>query len=155
MKTLTEKQQKFVNGKIAGLNNTSAAIEAGYSRQVAAITASKLLNDPKIVAAIAEGEQKSGKKVEKKQKSNNGSTDLLQRKFDSSLDLMQSVYNDLSLPLGIRFEAAKQALPYEHGKIGEKGKKEGRKEAAKEGAAEGKFKVGKAPTRKPNLSLVK
>lgn len=155
MKTLTEKQQKFVDAKLAGLNNTSAAVEAGYSRQTAKITGAQLMNHPGIVAAIAEGEQKSGKTVQKKAKSDKGSTDLLQSTFESSLHLMQSVYNDLTLPFGVRFEAAKQALPYEHGKIGEKGKKEGRKEAAKEGATEGKFKVGKPPTRKSHLSVVK
>jgi phage terminase small subunit len=65
--------------------------------------------------------------------------------YGSSLELMQHSYNNPLLPPGLRFEAAKQALPYEHGRIGEKGKKEDKKDRAKD-VAKGRFGTKQPPT---------
>src|SRR3546814_4158780 len=53
-------------------------------------------------------------------------------KYASSLALLQDTYNNPDMPESVRMRAAEQALPYEHARMGEHGKKEKAKERAKE-----------------------
>lgn len=50
---LTARQAAFVNEYLVDLNATAAAIRAGYSPKTADVTASRVLHDPRIAAAIA------------------------------------------------------------------------------------------------------
>ena len=54
-----------------------------------------------------------------------------------SLSYLQSVYSDPCEEVEVRMNAAKAALPYEHGKVAEKGKKETKADEAKATAASG------------------
>ena len=58
-----------------------------------------------------------------------------------SLSYLQSVYNDRGEEVEVRMNAAKAALPYEHGKVAEKGKKETKADEAK-ATASGASKFG-------------
>ena len=58
---------------------------------------------------------------------------------------MQAAYNDTTLPLGVRLEAAKQSLPYEHAKQGEVGKKQAKKDNADVIAKAGRFATKEPP----------
>ena len=58
-----------------------------------------------------------------------------------SLTYLQSVYSDPCEEVGVRMNAAKAALPYEHGKVAEKGKKETKADEAK-ATASGASKFG-------------
>ena len=51
---MTPKQARFVEEYLKDLNATQAAIRAGYSKRSAEVTASKLLRNPKVAAAVAE-----------------------------------------------------------------------------------------------------
>lgn len=149
MSKLTDKQKHFIQAMIGGVPQTQAAINAGYAPSSAAVTASQLMKRPDIKAAIRAG---GGTTTAKKVTKPSAEVDSMKRKFGSSLELMQATYNDVDMPFGIRFEAAKQALPYEHGKIGEKGKKEAKKDAA-QAVVSGRNKFG---TKKPpNLTVVR
>lgn len=81
---------------------------------------------------------------------------LMKDKYGSSLELMQHTYNNPRMPPALRFEAAKQALPYEHGKVGEVGKKQQRQDKAESVA--GKRGPGRppkfAPRKPPALRVV-
>ena len=70
---------------------------------------------------------------------------LMKPKYETSLHLLQDLYNNPKAPPGLRFEAAKQALPYEHAKLGEQGKKAAAKEKAKEIAGSSKFQKKQPP----------
>lgn len=155
MKKLTEMQQKFAEGKAAGLGNRDAAIAAGYATNSADVTAAKLLARADIKAEV----QRMKKVVAKSPKVGFGVPEPdadddkgIPARFGSSLELMQHCYNNPKLPLGLRFEAAKQALPYEHGKVGEKGKKQTAKERADEISNGGQR--GRTPLAPPGSNVV-
>ena len=48
----------------------------------------------------------------------------------NSLEFLRSIYKNPRLERKVRIEAAKAALPYEFGKVGEKGIKQGREDDA-------------------------
>ena len=157
MSKLTEKQQNFVNLVAAGgVTNTQAAILAGYAENSASVQATMLMKRKDIQAAIKAARKAAGKPAaepEAKEKSR------LKDKYDSPKALLEDVMNNPDVPFGMRWETAKQLLPYYHAKIGEKGKKENAKDRAHEIAGTGKGKVGKrprfAPREAPRLSVVK
>lgn len=57
--SLNAKQAAFVREYLICRNGTRAAIAAGYAEKSAHVTASQLLRNPKVAAAIAEGEKKA------------------------------------------------------------------------------------------------
>lgn len=125
MAKLTEKQAKFVQGKLAGLNGVAAAIAAGYSPAGAKVAAANLAKLPHVKAALRAG----------KGKVDPAASDLqfgMRDNYESGLALLQHAYNNPKLPLGLRVDCAKQALPYESAKIGETGKKDKAKKRAAE-----------------------
>lgn len=160
MSKLTEKQQLFVQGIAAGLKHIPAAVSAGYSATSARVTASQLMARPDIKAAVKAARKKLGQAAPKASpdsgRGNQGNDDRsqwLKDHYDSPLDMHEDVMNNPAIPFAIRMEAAKQAMPYRHAKIGEKGKKEKTKETAAE-IANGT----NTPFRKrqaPNMHLVK
>ncbi|WP_318860386.1 terminase small subunit [Sinorhizobium meliloti] len=52
MSALTSKQARFAEEYLIDLNATQAAIRAGYSKKAADTTGPRLLDDPRVVAAI-------------------------------------------------------------------------------------------------------
>ncbi|BAB51923.1 terminase small subunit [Mesorhizobium japonicum] len=61
---LTHKQRRFVQEYLRSETGTEAALRAGYAALSAPVTASRLMNDPEILAAIEEGQQKRLDRVE-------------------------------------------------------------------------------------------
>lgn len=61
---LTPKQLRFVQEYLQDHNGTQAAIRAGYSESTARQQGSRLLTDPRVLAAVRAGQQKVAKKAE-------------------------------------------------------------------------------------------
>jgi phage terminase small subunit len=64
MTELTPKQQRFVEEYLVDLNATQAAIRAGYSEKSATVTASRMLANVSVEAAIAEGKAERSDRTE-------------------------------------------------------------------------------------------
>lgn len=122
---LTDKQRAFVANKAAGMPHRAAAIEAGYAENAAEVTAAKLVKRKDIKDAIAAARKALGATEEK-------DTPRLRDNYSSSLELLRDVYNNPRMSDSVRIDAAFKALPYEHARIGESGKKAKAKERAGE-----------------------
>ena len=68
-------------------------------------------------------------------------------KYDTPLDLLRDVWNNPDAPKSLRYQAAKDALPYCHPRIAEAGKKEKKEELAKKTSGAGRFQTKSAPQR--------
>ena len=128
----------FCEAKASGLDNAKAARLAGYSVATAKTKGSELMARPEIraeVTRLKKGEAEPGLRPIP-----------LKAHYDSPLDFMLDVMNQPLMPPSLRFEAAKQALPYVNPRVDAKGKKDQRKDAAHKVAGESKFKPKRAPT---------
>lgn len=144
---LTPKQQIFVANKAAGATNRDAAIAAGYSMASADVRGSELNRLPNIKAAIKAATKSVSVDT------GAGTQSMLRDHYDTPLDFMADVMNNEKLPIGMRMEAAKQMLPYQHARMGEKGKKESAKERAAEISAQPRGTQARA-TRSPKAPPV-
>src|SRR5215472_11089284 len=61
---LKERQKRFVKHYLIEPNATKAAVSAGYSENGAEVTGCRLLKNPKVKAAIEEGEAKIAEKLD-------------------------------------------------------------------------------------------
>ncbi len=144
MKQLTEKQRAFIANKVAGVTNREAATAAGYSLASADVRAAELMRRPEVRAAIKAG-------MKSTQTRDDDGPKML-AKYESSLALLQHCYNNPRMTDSQRIAAATTALPYEHARLGETGKKEKAKEKAQE-IARGRHKFAtKTP---PHLHVVR
>lgn len=148
MTKLTAKQQAFVDNKIAGVANRDAAIAAGYSVAGASVAADKLMRHPGVRTAIAAATKgrAPGTKV--------SAPAMPRARYDDSKSFLLDVMNHDELPLAVRADAAKQLLPYQHARLGDKGKKEKANERAKEVAGRGQG-VKFTPKAPPQLTVVR
>lgn len=144
---LSEKMKKFAQAVVDGLSNKEAAISAGYAEKTASQQGSKLRKDPEIIVHIeklkADKEGRSLTSEKPKVKTANTYEDdnpLDDEDYakDDPLQFLIDVMNKSS-DMFLRFNAAKAALPYVHGKVAEKGKKETKEDAAKKATQGGKF----------------
>jgi len=159
----TTRQLAYIDARVAGHNQKQSAVHAGYSPAGADRQAAQLEKLPKVKRAIAAGKRKASALVDQMEVAVGGGRPgrgadkdkpRMKAKYGSSLELMQHTYNNPLMPDSVRLRAAEQALPYEHGRIGEKGKKENAQERARQvaGNAEKKQKFGsKSP---PPLKVV-
>lgn len=152
---LNEAQQKFVEATLRGAGPKAAAIAAGLSENTAASAGSRMRKHPKIVAALAAiGFDTPGvqQPVEKPAPTESRAaeppteevTDIGLPQTEDSLEFLEAVVANPNIPLGRRLEAAKTLLPFQHAKIGEKGKKATKADGAQAAAAEGQ-KFGQRP----------
>ncbi|MDH0718329.1 terminase small subunit [Acinetobacter junii] len=138
---LTQKKKAFAHARLQGNKKEEAAVLAGYSERSAAAKGCQLENDPDVVAYLASLMSQGGGGLD--------DTPLGQsaihaefkemESVNSSLDFFQWIYKNPRIDYKVRMEAAKNALPYESGKISEGGIKAGRDAAAAEAAKDGKF----------------
>lgn len=144
---LSEKMKKFAQAVVDGLSNKEAAISAGYAEKTASQAGSKLRKDPEIIVHIeklkADKEGRSLTSEKPKVKTANTYEDdnpLDDEDYakDDPLQFLIDVMNKSS-DMFLRFNAAKAALPYVHGKVAEKGKKETKADEAKKATQGGKF----------------
>lgn len=130
MNKLTVKQRKFVQAKLQGKSNKDAAIEAGYSERSAGMMGSQLMQNPTIKVCL-------DSLIQSDLGDGGASMPLVSavleqelEKFADPLEYLRSVYTDHRQPEKLRIEAAKAALPYVHGKVGDVGKKQSREDEA-------------------------
>ncbi|RSH37892.1 terminase small subunit, partial [Acinetobacter baumannii] len=147
-----EKMEKFALAIVDGKTNKEAAISAGYAEKTASAAGARLAKDPEIIVYIEMLKaQKEGRsltsdspKVKLKDTPENSGEDEdpieeFQFEGDDPLDFLIKVMNFNGNKLPLRMQAAIAALPYKHGKVAEKGKKQTKAETAREGSKSGKF----------------
>lgn len=162
---LTPKMRKFAEAVFNGLSNKEAAISAGYSPETASQQGSKLSKNPEILAYIEKlksGEKLTSSKQEVKEENfievlppdpENyservsgqfvGRDEVAQGSKEDPLEYLKTIWTDERAEVELRIKAAQAAMPYVHGKVGTKGKKETQKDDAKDIAGGG----GKFATR--------
>lgn len=139
---LTEKMKAFARAKLKTgpdgrkISNRDAAIEAGYPEASAGSKGSQLMNNPEVLTYL-DGLLKSGgagaAAVFESMPLGEAAIHAELKEMESvedALGFLRSVYKNPRIERKVRIEAAKAALPYESGKVGEKGIKQGREEAA-------------------------
>ena len=166
---LTAKSKAFAQAVVDGMSNKDAAISAGYSEKTAMQQGSKLAKLPEVIAYIEK--LKADKKLtstnekltsSKPKPSSNvqvvkvekiesgpeqahgqfvGRDEISRGAKDDPLEYLKLVWTDESEDPKLRLDAAKAAMPYIHGKVAEKGKKETKADEAK-AAAKGGGKFG-------------
>ena len=138
---LTAKMKAFAQAKMQGKSNKEAAVLAGYSEGSAVSRGSQLAANPDVITYLAALQKQGG-----------GGIDLMplgeaaisaeikdMENVTNSLEYLQYVYKNPRIDRKTRIEAAKAALPYEHGKVAEAGKKEQKENDAKQSTKGGKF----------------
>ncbi|ARS70114.1 hypothetical protein SMRU11_23975 [Sinorhizobium meliloti RU11/001] len=88
MTDLTAKQARFVEEYLIDLNATRAAIRAGYSRNGADTTGPRLLEDPRIIAAI------DARKIERSERTQIDATWVLKRLADEAEADIADLYDE-------------------------------------------------------------
>ncbi|HAW7017218.1 terminase small subunit [Acinetobacter baumannii] len=149
---LTEKMEKFALAIVDGKTNKEAAISAGYAEKTASAAGARLARDPEIIVYIEMLKaQKEGRsltsdspKVKPKDTPENSGEDEnpieeFQFEGDDPLEFLTKVMSFNGNKLNIRMQAAMALMPYKHGKVAEKGKKQTKAETAREGSKSGKF----------------
>ena len=164
---LTAKSKAFAQAVVDGMSNKDAAISAGYSEKTAMQQGSKLAKLPEVIAYIAKlkADKKLTSKDEKLTSSKPKPTANVQvvkvEKIESGpeqahgqfvgrdevaigapedpLEYLKSVWMNESEDSKLRLDAAKAAMPYIHGKVADKGKKETKADEAKKATQQGKF----------------
>lgn len=138
---LTAKMKAFAQAKLQGKSNKEAAVLAGYSERSATMQGSQLAKNPEVIAYLDSLNNQGGGGIEHMPL---GEAAIRAEFKDmdnvhNSLEFLQYIYKNPRIDSKTRIEAAKAALPYEHGKVAEPGVKQGRDAAAGEAAKNGKF----------------
>ncbi|MBP6861356.1 MAG: terminase small subunit [Neisseriaceae bacterium] len=149
---MTKKKQSFADAILRGANQTQAALEAGCPASSAAQSGSRYAKDPDIIAYIQKKENvKSDVKGVVKSKKAKKEVDLppskltmadverVMKNYVDPLDYLMDVINSdvAEVDDKLKVDCAKAALPYFHGKVATKGKKEAAKEKAEALSARG------------------
>lgn len=149
---LNPTDEKFLQATLRGATPEEAAIAAGLSVKTARVSGARLRKKPAIVEALAViGIASPGAPsplpaaTRAEPEPEDEPLDDLPQTSDS-LEFLEAVQANPRVPLGRRIEVAKALLPFQHAKIGEKGKKENRLDAAKE-IEKGKYGTAPAPLR--------
>lgn len=156
VKKLTEMQTAYVENRAAGVKRREAAVAAGYSAASADQQAYTLENREDIKRAIAaakkrlKGHAKSlGINLPKEDDEDIPDRNKMPKAtYSDAKEFLLDAMNHLMLPIAVRGDYAKALLPYQHGRVGETGKKQSQKERAKE-ITEGGSKAGAKPKYAP------
>lgn len=141
---LRGKMQAYAEARAAGLAPKDAAAHAGYEMAGVAVTVSRMERRADVQAEVKRL-KRSGKRED--------STDspevergkwAMRDHYSNPLDLMLDVMNNPQAPTSVRYQAAKDALPYCHPRK-EGGKKDDANNRAKKAAA-GKFQTAARPS---------
>lgn len=160
---LTEQMKKFAQAKMKTgedgrqLSNKQAAIEAGYSEKSAGSKGSQLAQNPEVLTYL-DGLLKSGGEgvaLLESMPLGEAAIQAETKEMESvtnSLEFLKSIYKNPRMERKVRIEAAKAALPYEFGKVGEMGIKDGREAAAGVVAKKSKFATADEQRKKQIVS---
>lgn len=133
----TPKQQAFIEAKAGGAGHAEAAMMAGYAAASAAVTGTRLMARKDVVEAIKKLQGAGGNGGAARISSDDPDPWALKDRYSDPLSLMLDVMNNPLAPKSLRYQAAKDAMPYCHARK-EGGKKDEQKERAKK-AAGGRF----------------
>lgn len=138
---LTAKMKAFAQAKLQGKSNKEAAVLAGYSERSATMQGSQLAKNPEVIAYLDSLNNQGGGGIEHMPLGEAAISAELKdmNNVTNSLEFLQYIYKNPRIDRKTRIEAAKAALPYEHGKVAETGKKEQKENNAQEAAKAGKF----------------
>ena len=138
---LTEKKKMFALAKHKGMDNKNAAISAGCSEKTASAAATRFMKDQDVVDYLERLSSAPNEQVVNHVVKSIATTSNVvnAKKLSDPLEFLESVYSDPVEDMALRVNAAKAALPYVHGKVAEKGKKETKAEDAKTATSTGKF----------------
>lgn len=138
---LTEKKKAFALAKRNGKDNKEAAILAGCPEKTASAAGTRLAKDPDVIAYLERLEEATPEQVVKHEVKPLTTFGTIQNadQRDDPLEFLKSVWKDQVEDMALRVRAAQAALPYVHGKVAEKGKKETKEDAAKAATKSGKF----------------
>lgn len=137
---ITERKRLFAEAIVNGLMQREAAVFAGYAEKNADTQASRLMADQEIKTLI--NELKAKKKAIKpisQQIAASHEASVTFSTDDDPIEYLKTVWKDENQDPALRVNAAKAALPYFHGKVAEKGKKETKADEAKKATQGGKF----------------
>lgn len=154
---LNPTDEKFLAATLRGATPEEAAIAAGLSEKTARVAGARLRKKPAIVEALAAigistpGALAPGPKVTHSEPEPDEEPIDDLPKTEDSLEFLEAVVANPRIPLGRRMEAAKTLLPFQHAKIGEKGKKETKADGAKQTAGGGDVYATRKP---PSLKAV-
>ncbi|MEN4983013.1 terminase small subunit [Acinetobacter modestus] len=138
---LTEKKKMFALAKHKGMDNKNAAMSAGCSEKTASAAATRFMKDQDVIdylGRLSEAEPEQLVKHTVKPIATSSSV-VYAKQLADPLEFLESVYSDSLEDMALRVNAAKAALPYVHGKVAEKGKKETKEDAAKAATKSGKY----------------
>ncbi|WP_269522045.1 terminase small subunit [Acinetobacter baumannii] len=138
---LTEKKKAFALAKRNGKDNKEAAILAGCPEKTASAAGARLAKDPDVIAYLERLEKATPEQVVKHDVKPLTTNTTIQaaKNLADPLAFLESVYTDPVEDMALRVRAAQAALPYIHGKVAEKGKKETKADEAKKATQGGKF----------------
>ena len=138
---LTEKKKMFALAKHKGMDNKSAAMSAGCSEKTASAAATRFMKDQDVIDYLERLSTAEPEQVVKHVVKPLATTSSVvhAKQLADPLEFLESVYSDPVEDMALRVNAAKAALPYVHGKVAEKGKKETKAEEAKQATNSGKF----------------
>lgn len=148
---LNESQELFFKATLRGEKPEQAAISAGLSPKTAKAAGFRMRKHPAIVAALAAVGigTKSAPAGKPEATPDESEPDIVTLEIPETEDpkvFLTALMNSPKAGVKARLEAAKALLPFEHSKIGEKGKKVTKAEGAKDLAEEGNtFGARKAP----------
>ena len=130
MATLTKKQSLFVHGKLNGLSNKQAVIEAGYSYNGAKQAGTRLMSHPGVRSVlqscgfdISENIQTSKQRITRNMnRALSGLSFAYQgmpkENYSDAKEFLFDGMNNHQLPLIVRAAFAASLLPYHHRKMG-------------------------------------
>lgn len=148
---LNESQELFFKATLRGEKPEQAAISAGLSPKTAKAAGFRMRKHPAIVAALAAVGigTKAAPTGKPEANGEESEPDIVTIEIPETEDpkvFLTALMNCPKAGVKARLEAAKALLPFEHSKIGEKGKKVTKAEGAKDLAEEGNtFGARKAP----------
>lgn len=139
---LNESQEKFFKATLRGEKPEQAAISAGLSPKTAKAAGHRMRKHPAIVAALAAVGigTKAAPAAKEKPAESSEEPDIVTLEIAETDDpkaFLIALMNSPKAGVKARLEAAKALLPFEHSKMGEKGKKVTKEEGAKELAGRG------------------
>jgi phage terminase small subunit len=144
---LKGKMQVYAEARAAGLRPVDAGIQAGYAAAGVRVTTSRLEARVDIQDAIKRFKNK-GRKVKSTAAGMETEGEfekwLMKDHYESPLALLQDVMNNPKAPKSLRYQAAKDALPYCHARKEGSKKDEAKDKASK--AAKGHFGTAPRPS---------
>lgn len=150
---LNESQELFFKATLRGEKPEQAAISAGLSPKTAKAAGFRMRKHPAIVAALATvgigtKPAPAGKPAATEEESERDIVTIEIPETDDSLVFLEALMNCPKAGVKARLEAAKALAPFQHARVGEKGKKESKQDQAGETKG-GKF--GPRERTKPTL----